>query len=562
MKIFIEQTDERFISGWATIIWRAVEKNVRRLQERIYRATERQAWRQVRNLQKLLARSISNKLLAIRLVTQQNQGRKTPGVDGVVYDTPEKRWAFSQEKLSLKGYRPTAVKRVYIPKGEGKQRPLGIPTIKDRVMQAIVKAALEPEWEAKFEANSYGFRPGRRAMDAIEQLHSTLNKPGGSDWILDADLKGCFDNIAHEPLLAHIPVFTTTIRRWLKAGVVELGHYTETDSGTPQGGIISPLLANIALDGMERLFGGETQQGQPVRPSNKRGWKKGISLIRYADDFVVTAPSKQVIEQEVLPRLNHFLSQRGLSLNQTKTRIVHRQEGFNFLGFTIRRFGRKLLVKPQKEKVRAHLCHLKHILMTNRQATLEQIVQKLNPVIWGWANYYRHVVAKETLAYVEYHLWHLMWHWAKRRHPTKNTKWVKQHYYKQMGRRQMVFGNLNVTLRNPVSIPIIRYAKVIGRYSPYNPALRDYWTRRYQRQVDQQTNSRLKQTVLQQQDYQCGQCHLPFLPDDPIHFHHIVPRNNGGSDAPHNRVALHPYCHHQFHQRYGYRCSRLEPLAR
>jgi RNA-directed DNA polymerase len=474
MKIFIEQTDERFILGWATIIWRAVEKNVRRLQERIYRATERQAWRQVRNLQKLLARSISNKLLAIRLVTQQNQGRKTPGVDGMVYDTPEKRWAFSQEKLSLKGYRPTAVKRVYIPKGEGKQRPLGIPTMKDRVMQAIVKAALEPEWEAKFEANSYGFRPGRRAMDAIEQLHNTLNKPGSSDWILDADLKGCFDNIAHEPLLARIPVFTTTIRRWLKAGVVELGHYTETDSGTPQGGVISPLLANIALDGMERLFGGETKQGQPVRPSNKRGWKKGISLIRYADDFVVTTPSKQVIEQEVLPRLNHFLNQRGLSLNQAKTRIVHRQEGFNFLGFTIRRFGRKLLVKPLKEKVQAHLCHLKHILMTNRQATIDQIVQKLNPVIWGWANYYQHVAAKETFTYVEHRLWHLMWRWAKRRHPTKNAKWVKQHYYKQMGRRQMVFGNQNVTLRNPVSMSIIRYAKVIGRHSPYNPALRDY----------------------------------------------------------------------------------------
>lgn len=279
MKLFVEQTDERLYSGWATIIWRNVEKKVRRLQERIYRATERQAWRQVRNLQKLRARSISNKLLAIRLVTQQNQGRPTPGLDGLVYDTPEKRWALSQEKLDLKGYRPTAVKRVYIPKGEGKQRPLGISTMKDRVMQAIVKAALEPEWEAKFEANSYGFRPGRRAMDAIEQLHSTLNKPGSSDWILDADLEGCFDNIGHDPLLARIPVFTPTIRRWLKAGVVELGHYSDTDQGTPQGGIISPLLANIALDGMERLFGGETKQGKPVCLSNKRGWKKGISLI-------------------------------------------------------------------------------------------------------------------------------------------------------------------------------------------------------------------------------------------------------------------------------------------
>lgn len=560
MKIFIEQTDKRALSGWATIIWRAVEKNVRRLQERIYRATERQAWRQVRNLQKLLGRSISNKLLAIRLVTPQNQGRHTPGLDGLVYDTPEKRWDFSREKFSLSGYQPTAVKRVYIPKGEGQQRPIGIPTMKDRVMQAIVKAALEAEWEAKFEANSYGFRPGRRTMDAIEQLHCTLNKPGSSNWILDADLTGCFDNIAHEPLLARISGFITTIRRWLKAGVVELGHYTDTDSGTPQGGIISPLLANIALDGMERLFGSETKQGNPVRPSNKRGWKKGISLIRYADDFVVMAPSKEMIEQEVLPRLNHFLNQRGLSLNQAKTRIVHRNEGFNFLGFHIRRYDRKLLIKPQKEKVQAHLKHLKHILMTNRQATIDQIVPKLNPVIWGWATYYRHVAAKETFTYVEHRLWHLMWHWAKRRHPTKTAKWVKQRYYKQMGRRQMVFGNQTVTLCNPVSIPIIRYVKIIGRHSPYNPTLKGYWLHRYQGQVDQNTNSRLKQTVLQQ-DYHCGQCRLPFLPDDLIHFHHIVPPAQWSSDAPHNRVALHPYCHHQFHQRYGYRCSRLEPLA-
>lgn len=561
MKVFIEQTDKRFIPGWASIIWCAVEKNVRRLQERIYRATERQSWRQVRNLQKLLARSISNKLLAIRLVTQLNQGRKTPGIDGVVYDTPEKRWGFSQEKLHLKTYRPTAVKRVYIPKGKDKRRPLGIPTMKDRVMQAIIKAALEPEWEAKFEANSYGFRPGRRTMDAVEQLHSTLNKRGSSEWILDADLKGCFDNIAHEPLLARMGVFTAVIRRWLKVGVVELGHTTATERGTPQGGIISPLLANIALDGMERLFGGETQQGHPVRPSRKRGWKKGISLIRYADDFVVTAPSKKLIEQEVLPRLKHFLSQRGLSFNETKTRIVHRWEGFNFLGFTLRRYGQKLLVKPQKEKVQAHLCRLKDILRCNRQATIEQIVQKLNPVIWGWVNYYRHVAAKETFAYIEYHLWHWMWRWAKRRHPNKNAKWIKRRYYKQIGRRQMVFGNQDVTLRNPMSMSIIRYAKVVGRHSPYNPALRDYWAKRHQRQVDLQTNSRLKQVILQQQDYQCRQCGLPFLPEDILHFHHIVPRTNGGADAPHNRMALHSYCHHQFHQRYGYRCSRLEPLA-
>jgi len=224
----------------------------------------------VRNLQKFLARATSNKLLAIRQVTQENQGKHTPGVDGKVYDSPKARMALSRENLSLKGYRPKPVRRVYIPKANGKQRPLGIPTVKDRVMQAVAKAALASEWEARFETNSYGFRPGRSCIDAIEQIHARLNKQGSSPWILDEDISGCFDNIAHEPLLARIPVFETTVRRWLKAGVVELGYYSETESGTPQGGVISPLLANIALDGMERLFGCKTPNGRPIPPSQRK----------------------------------------------------------------------------------------------------------------------------------------------------------------------------------------------------------------------------------------------------------------------------------------------------
>jgi RNA-directed DNA polymerase len=287
--LVIEPTNGRELTHWSQINWTAVEANVRHLQGRIYRAAAHEDQAQVKNLQKLMVRSMSAKLKAIRQVTQENSGKQTPGIDGVVCDTPQKRLALLQDGLSLKGYCPKPVKRCYIPKSSGGQRPLGIPTQKDRVRQALVKLALEPEWESRFEANSYGFRPGRCTMDAITALHTCMNRQGASQWVLDADIKGCFDNIAHAALLKRLPVFTTTIRRWLKAGVVELGHYTDTDAGTPQGGVASPLLANIALDGMERLFDGEDTKGNPQRPSWKTGQNKGISLIRYADGTPVQA---------------------------------------------------------------------------------------------------------------------------------------------------------------------------------------------------------------------------------------------------------------------------------
>jgi RNA-directed DNA polymerase len=286
---FIEQTGQQPLD-WNQIDWGQIEHTVRRLQERIYRATQRQEWQTVRSLQKLLARATANKLLAIRRVTQQNQGKRTPGVDGKVYLTSEARATLAEESFSFKGYRPQPVRRVYIPKSDGKKlRALGIPAMRDRIYQAIVKAALEPEWEARFEANSYGFRPGRCCMDAIVQLHRTLSSQGGSEWILDADISGCFDHISHAALLSRIPVFKTTVHRWLKAGVVELGHYQQTLEGVPQGGVISPLLMNVALDGMERLFHCESRNGVQIEPGRRPGLDRGVSLVRYADDFAAVA---------------------------------------------------------------------------------------------------------------------------------------------------------------------------------------------------------------------------------------------------------------------------------
>lgn len=551
MRPFIEQTGEHADPRWQDVDWHAVESSVRRVQERIFRATQRQDWQRVRSLQKLLARSTSNKLLAIRRVTQENQGKRTPGVDGLVYDSPAARMALGQENLSLNGYRPRPVRRIYIPKGDGRQRPLGIPTVKDRVMQAIVKAALEPEWEARFEANSYGFRPGRCTLDAIEQIFAVLHQEGSSAWILDADISGCFDHIAHEPLLAHIPVFRTTVRRWLKAGVVELGHYTQTEAGTPQGGVISPLLCNIALGGMERLFGCETPDGRYLLPSKRKGLNRGVSLIRYADDFVVTAPSRAVLVEHVIPLLTAFLAERGLTLSEAKTRIVHRDEGFHFLGFTIRRHGRKLLVTPQKEKVQVHLRRLKAILDGNKTAPVEHVVHQLNPVIWGWANYYRAGCASATFSAVSHRLWQMTWRWAKRRHPNKTSQWVFERYYRRVGTREWVFGTARTTLRNPAQMHIRRHAKVRHYHSPYDPSQRQYWAQRNRRHVGRQANSWRRLQVLRRQDYHCSHCRLPFEPDSEIHYHHLTPRAAGGQDDEHNLVALHSHCHRQLHQRRG-----------
>lgn len=551
MAIYIEQTNEQRENHWADINWRVVEENVRRLQERIYRATERQEWQKVRSLQKLLARATSNKLLAIRRVTQENQGKHTPGVDGEVYDTPKARTAISQEEIKWKEYRPQPVRRIYIPKSNGKQRALGIPTSKDRIRQAIIKAVLEPEWEARFEQNSYGFRPGRNCMDAIQQIYLTLRHKGSSEWILDADLSGCFDNIAHTPLLDKIPVFDEVIQKWLKAGVVEWGKQTETEKGTPQGGVISPLLANIALDGLEKLFGSETTEGQYRSPKERIGPNKGVSLIRYADDFVVIAPTREILEDYVLPTLKEFLAEKGLSFNETKTRIVHRKEGFNFLGFNIRWYGNILLTKPQKEKVQLFLGRIKQVLQTHQQAPTELIIKLLNPIIQGWTNYYQHAASKDTFDYVKHRIWQMLWQWAKRRHPKKRMKWIKERYFKKEGNRDWVFYAGKMTLRNPADTPINRYFKVKGKSSPYNPAQRDYWGLRKKQLVERQTANHLKRQVLQQQDYQCGHCKLPFYPDEAIDLHHRTPHKQGGTDEATNRLAIHQHCHYQIHQRCG-----------
>ncbi len=552
--LVIEQTKGQTLDSWAKINWSAVERIVERLQARIYRAAEQGHHAKVKNLQKLLARSTSTKLLAIRRVTQENKGRHTPGIDGKVCKTPEDRLELLKDGLSLNGYRPKPVRRVYIPKSNGKQRPLGIPTIKDRVMQCIIKSALEPEWESRFEANSYGFRPGRNTMDALTAIHTTLNQKDARKWILDADIGGCFDNIDHDRLLKRIPVFTRTIRRWLKAGVAEFGTYKDTHTGTPQGGIISPLLANIALDGMERLFGCETAKGKPIPPGKRYGRNLGINLIRYADDFVVTAPSKEVLETYVKPRLVEFLAERGLKLNDAKTRIVHVDEGFNFLGFTIRSYNGKLLTKPQKEKVQAHLRRIKNYLRRNQQTPAWRVVKDLNPITRGWANYYRHGASKVTFEKVDHKVWQKLWPWAKRRHPNKTSKWVRKRYFTQDGYWRLHEGNATMIRHSDTAVT--RYVKISGKATPMNPTQKDYWEKRRRRNVARAMGSRQRLELLRRQNNKCARCGRDFLPGegiDHIDDHHVQPRSRGGTNKLENRELAHRWCHHAYHGRKGYK---------
>ncbi|MHA1522208.1 MAG: group II intron reverse transcriptase/maturase [Promethearchaeota archaeon] len=475
---------------WKAIDWANHQKHVKHLQERIFCATRNQKWKQVKNLQKLLVRSYSAHAISVRKVTQENKGKNTAGIDNFLCNTPRKRLQLILEIQQMKWhmYKCQPVKRVYIPKPNGDKRPLGIPTIKDRVLQMVVKFALEPEWEAKFEPNSYGFRPGRRCQDAIRQIWETIKvrkNRKSSAWILDADISKCFDNIDHGALLNRIPVFKQVIRQWLKAGIIEFGSYRPSSRGTPQGGIISPLLANIALDGMERLFGVENSRGNYLPPARRSGKNRGVSLIRYADDFVVTAPSRAIIETHILPKLQEFLITRGLQLNQVKTRIVHRTEGFDFLGFTVRQFEGQprpiCLAYPSKKAVKRHLNNIKEVLSQMRAAKTKDVISRLNPIIRGWANYYRYSNAKTTFNTVDYRIWKMLWAWCKRRHSKKSITWVRKKYFHTIGTRKWVFATKegdSLLFTAKFRAQSQRYAKVKGYNSPYDPILHQYWDKR------------------------------------------------------------------------------------
>src|ERR1700743_2583803 len=404
--------------NWYAVDWRRVERNVRGMQIRIAKATREGDWRRVKALQRMLTRTLSAKLYAVRRVTQ-NQGARTAGVDRELWDSPERRWE-AIGRLKRRGYRPLPLRRGFFPKANGKERPLGIPTMRDRAMQALYLLALEPVAESTSDPNSYGFRSHRSTPGALSQIFVSMSQKASAPWVLEADIKGCFDDINHDWLERNVPMDTAILRKWLKAGLIYRGQLQATKAGTPQGGIISPTLANVTLNGLER----ELIEHLGAKFGIAKTKKLKIHVVRYADDFVITGDSKEVLESEIRPWVEAFLAVRGLQLSEEKTRITHIDDGFDFLGWNFRKYSGKLLIKPGRKNVQTFYRKVADTISGNKTVRQEDMIRLLNPMLRGWAQYHSPVVAKEAYSRMEYLVFQRLLRGSKRRPPQEKSERV------------------------------------------------------------------------------------------------------------------------------------------
>lgn len=466
---------------WKSIDWKQVKQDVKSLQLRIAKAIMEGKHNRAKALQWMLTHSFSAKLLAVKRVTE-NSGKRTPGTDGVLWKTPVQKF---QAALSLirKGYKALPLRRLFILKKNGKKRPLGIPTMKDRAYQALHLLALEPVSETLADKGSYGFRQKRGCHDALERCYIHLSRKDSATWILEADIKGCFDNIDHQWLLQNIPMDKVILQQWLKAGFIEDKQLFPTSEGTPQGGIISPTLANITLDGLEALL--DKAFGITIRPDGcRKNNKHKIHLIRYADDFIVTATDKETLENKVKPLIEDFLSTRGLQLSPEKTKITPITQGFDFLGQNVRMYSRgKLLIRPTKDGIKSVKEKLKEIIVKHRGSQAAVLIRNLNPVITGWANYHRHACSKKTFYKLDRILWRNIWNWARRRHNNLGYRKIASLLFMTVGNRKwQFFGKFNngktILLRMFACFQIKRHRLIRGDANPFDPAWNVYFENR------------------------------------------------------------------------------------
>lgn len=553
-------------SGWKTINWAKVYKEIRKIQLRIAKAAKAGNWKRVKALQRLLARSFYAKLAATKRVSG-NQGGKTPGVDGIVLNTAEEKMALITD-LKLTGYRPLPLRRVYIPKANGKKRPLGIPTVRDRIHQAIHLLTVEPVSETIADKNSFGFRPYRSCKDAAAQLFICLAKRQSPRWVLEADITGCFDNISHEWLLKHVPMNKNALREWLKAGYVWKKKLFPTESGTPQGGIISPVLSNFALDGMEEILHANFYRRRHHHPK--------VNLIRYADDFIVTGESPETLEK-VKSILTTFLDGRGLTLSPEKTKITCIKDGFDFLGWNFRKYGvnekrEKLIIQPAEKNVKSILNRIGKVIDAGLGWKQEALIQKLNPMIRGWTEYHRNQCSKTTFSEVDHAIWIKLWAWARKRHPNKTAQWTKQRYWKKHGNRDWIFAcehkddhgkQKTSILRVASNVKIIRHVKIRADMNPFVRESEEYFEKRAFVLLRSNNMTTKEISLMRRQEAKCALCRKSFVSEHEHlsahnwETHHIQWKIHGGSDNMENLALLHPDCHRMVHGSH----NRVLPLA-
>jgi RNA-directed DNA polymerase len=536
---------------WNFINWRKVWRVVRRLQARIVKAIREGRWNQAKALVYLLTHSYSGRATAILRVVS-NSGARTPGVDGVLWDTPESKSA-AFAALRRHGYQPQPLRRVYIPKSNGRQRGLGIPTMADRAMQALYLLGLDPIAETLADGHSYGFRLERCCADALDECHKILRGPPGPSWILEGDIKACFDRISHHWLIKHIPMDKEILRKWLKAGYLEKHVLFATTEGTPQGGIVSPALANRTLDGLQSLLERRFSDTRRKRAGGK------VHLVRYADDFIVTGTSQVLLQTEVQPLVAHFLRKRGLELSHEKTRITHLDDGFDFLGQTVRRFANgKVLIKPSKRSVQTFLSKIQETIDNSSGQTVGELILRLNQQIKGWTMYHRFAVSKRIFKAVDDRIFRKLWSWCRRRHPEKGGKWIRRRYFPRDGGRDWIFtGTIRdstgaarpIRLMKAAGVRVLRWVKIRSAANPYDPEWELYLEARSCWKLTHTLAGRGRIEYLwKDQGGRCVMCgQLLQAEEQPWHIHHRVWRSRGGDERFDNLELLHAHCHRQIH---------------